>query len=159
MGQIATPFVLSEADQTTLNQLVSKGKESVRKLNRARALQFSHQGQHPEQISNLLGISVATVYNLRKRYRDEGLQRAISEKARPGQPRKVTPQVEAEITAIACSEAPDGSVRWTANLINDRLIKLDIHIHDESIRLALKKANSSRGSKSNAGPPGGASAR
>ena len=154
MGQIAIPFVLSEADQTTLHQLVSKGKESVRKLNRVRALQFSHQGQNPEQISTLLGISVATVYNLRKRYRQAGLQRAICEKARPGQPRKVTAQVEAEITAIACSEAPDGSVRWTANLINDRLIKLDIHIHDESVRLALKKVSSNRGSKSN-----GASAR
>ena len=154
MGQIATPFVLSEADQTTLHQLVSKGKESVRKLNRVRALQFSHQGQHPEQISTLLGISVATVYNLRKRYREAGLQQAINEKARPGQPRKVTPQVEAEITAIACSDAPDGSVRWTANLINDRLVKLAIHIHEESVRLALKKVNSSRGSKSN-----GASAR
>ena len=148
MGQIAIPFVLSEADQTTLHQLLSKGKDSVRKLNRARALQFSHQGQHPEQISALLGISVGTVYNLRKRYREDGLERAIGEKARPGQPRKVTAEVEAEITAIACSEAPDGSVRWTANLINDRLIKLDIHIHDESVRLALKKVNSSRGSKS-----------
>ena len=147
MGQIAILFVLSEADQTTLNQLVSKGKDSARKLNRARALQFSHQGQHPEQISNLLGISVATVYNLRKRYREAGLERAISEKVRPGQPRKVTPKVEAEITAIACSEAPDGSVRWTVNLINERLIKLDIHIHDESVRLALKKVSSSRGLK------------
>ena len=132
---------------------------SVRKLNRVRALQFSHQGQHPEQISNLLGISVATVYNLRKRYRNEGLQRAISEKARPGQPRKVTPQVEAQITQLACSQAPDGRTRWTAALINDRLVKLDIHIDDESVRLALKKANrpaarSSRGSKST-GPPGG----
>lgn len=98
MGQTAIPFVLSEADQTTLNRLVSKGRESVRKLNRARALQFAHQGQHPEQSSTLLGISVATVYNLRKRYREAGLERAISEKARPGQPRKVTPQVEAQIT-------------------------------------------------------------
>ena len=150
MGQIATPFVLSEADQTTLNQLVSKGKESVRKLNRVRALQFSHQGQHPEQISNLLGISVATVYNLRKRYRDEGLQRAISEKARPGQPRKVTQQVEAQITQLACSQAPDGRTRWTAALINERLVKLEIHIDDESVRLALKKANLSRGSKNSA---------
>ena len=123
---------------------------SVRKLNRVRALQFSHQGQHPEQISTLLGISVATVYNLRKRYREDGLERAISEKARPGHPRKVTPKVEAEITAIACSEAPDGSVRWTVNLINERLIKLDIHIHDESVRLALKKVNSSRGLKNSA---------
>lgn len=149
MGQIATPFVLLEADLTALNQLVSKGKESVRKLNRVRALQFSHQGQHPEQISILLGISVATVYNLRKRYRENGLERAIGEKDRPGQPRKVTAKVEAEITAIACSEAPDGSVRWTINLINKRLIQLDIHVHDESVRLALKKANSSRGLKSN----------
>ena len=68
MGQIAASFVLSEADRTTLDQLVSNGKDSVRKLNRARALQFSHQGQNPDQISTLLGISVATVYNLRKRY-------------------------------------------------------------------------------------------
>ncbi len=148
MSKIATPFVLSEADLTTLNQLVTKGKESVRKLNRVRALQFSHQGQKPEQISNLLGISVATVYNVRKRYQQEGLEGAISEKARPGQPRKVTVQVEAEITAIACSEAPDGSVRWTASLINDRLIKLDIHIHEESVRLALKKVNLNHGLKS-----------
>lgn len=147
MSKTAAPFVLSEADLTTLNQLVTKGKESARKLNRVRTLQFSHQGQKPEQISNLLGISIATVYNVRKRFQQEGLERAISEKARPGQRRKVTAQVEAEITAIACSQAPDGSVRWTANLINDRLIKLDIHIHDESVRLALKKVSSSRGSK------------
>lgn len=52
MGQIATPFVLSEADQTTLNQFVSKGKESVRKLNRVRALQFSHQGIPPSKSAN-----------------------------------------------------------------------------------------------------------
>ena len=149
MGQIATPFVLSEADLTTLNQLVSKGKESVRKLNRVRALQFSHQGQQPEQISNLLGISVATVYNLRKRYREAGLERAISEKARPGQPRKVTPQVEAQITQLACSQAPDGRTRWTVALINERLVKLEIHIDDESVRLALKKVSLNPGSRNN----------
>lgn len=149
MGRIATSFVLSEAELTTLNQLLSKGKESVRKLNRARALQFSHQGQHPEQVSNLLGMSVATVYNLRRRYREQGLQAALSEKARPGQPRKVTQQVEAQITAIACSEAPDGRTRWTVNLINERLVELNVHIDDESVRLALKKVSLSRGSKSN----------
>lgn len=149
MGQIATPFVLSEEDLRTLNQLVTKGKESARKLNRARVLQFSHQGCQPEQIHSLLGISVATVYNLRARYRQEGLVRAIGEKARPGQPRKVTPQVEADITAIACREAPDGSVRWTVNLINERLVKLDIHIHEESVRLVLKKVGLNPGSKSN----------
>lgn len=147
MGQLAKLFVLSEADLATLDQLVRKGNESARKLTRARALQFSHQGQHPDQISRLLGISLATVFNLRKRYREEGLQRAIGEKARPGQPRKVTAEVEAEITAIACSVAPDGRTRWTIALINERLVKLDIHIDDESVRLALKKVSLSRGLK------------
>ena len=151
MSQHATPFVLSEADQTTLSQLMGKGKESVRKSNRVRALQFSHQGHHPGQISKLLGIllgiSVATVYNVRKRYRQDGLERAISEKARPGQPRKVTAQVEARITQLACSVAPDGRTRWTVALINERLVRLDIHIDDESVRSALKKANPSHGSK------------
>lgn len=100
-------------------------------------MQFSHQSYKPEQISSLIGISVATVYKLHKRYQQEGLQWAIDEKARPGQPRKVTAQLEAEITAIACSEAPDGSVRWTVGVINERLIKLEIHTHDESVHLAL----------------------
>lgn len=61
----------------------------------------------------------------------------------------MTQQVEAHITQIACSEAPDGRTRWTAALINERLVKLDIHIDDESVRLALKKVSASPGLKSN----------
>jgi putative transposase len=148
MSRIATPFILADAELIALKQLVRTGKQSARKLTRARALQFLHQGQHPQQISDSLGISLATLFNLKKRYRQEGLQRAIGEKARPGQPRKVTHQVEAQITQIACSQAPDGRTRWTAALINERLVKLDIHIDDESVRLALKKVSSSRGLKS-----------
>lgn len=149
MSRIATPFVLTDGDLTILKQLVRTGKDSARKLTRARALQFLHQGRHPDQISESLDISVATIFNLKKRYRQEGLQRAIAEKVRPGQPRKVTPQVEAQITQIACSQAPDGRTRWTVALINERLVKLDIHLDDESVRLTLKKASLNRGSKSN----------
>ncbi|GAB3550853.1 helix-turn-helix domain-containing protein [Spirosoma fluminis] len=149
MSRIATPFVLTDGDLTILKQLVRTGKDSARKLTRARALQFLHQGKHPDQISESLDISVATIFKLKKRYRQEGLQRAIAEKVRPGQPRKVTPQVEAQITQIACSQAPDGRTCWTVALINERLVKLDIHLDDESVRLALKKACLNRGSKSN----------
>ena len=145
MSRIAKVLVLSDDDLTTLTQLVTKGKASVRKINRARVLLLSHQKQTPQQVSTLLGLSVATVYNVRNRYTKEHLERSLTEKARPGQPRKVTPAVEAHITSSACSAAPDGSVRWTTSLINDRLIKLDIHIHDESVRLVLKKVNLSPG--------------
>lgn len=145
MSRTAKTFVLSDIDLNNLNQLVTKGKESVRKINRARILLLSHQKQTPAQVSALLGLSIATVYNVRNRYTKEHLERSLTEKARPGQPRKVTPAVEAHITSIACSGVPDGSVRWTTSLINDRLVKLDIHIHDESVRLVLKKVNLSPG--------------
>lgn len=145
MSRTAQTLVLSDKDLINLNQLVAKGKTAARTINRARVLLLSHQKQTPQQVSGLLNLSVATVYNIRKRYIEESLERSLTEKTRSGQPRKVTPQVEAHITSIACSEAPDGSVRWTSSLINDRLVKLDIHIHDESVRLVLKKVNLSPG--------------
>lgn len=80
MSKQAFPFALSDADQILLTQLVAKGKESARKLNRARAWQFSHQGQRPQQVSKLSGLSVPTVYNIRKPYREAGLEQALAEK-------------------------------------------------------------------------------
>lgn len=148
MSRTAKPFVLSDDDLTTLNQLVTKGKESVRKINRARILLLSHQQQSPPQISTLLGLSVATVYNVRNRYTQVHLAGALTEKARPGQPRKVTQEVEARITQLACSEAPDGRTRWTISLLNQRLVELDVRIDDESVRLVLKKAGLNRGLRS-----------
>lgn len=147
MSQPATPFALSEAELATIARLLRKGKESTRKLTRARVLQGLHQQKAPQQLHDALGVCLATVYNVKNRYQQNGLQAAIGEKTRPGQPRKVTQQVEAHITQIACSQAPDGRTRWTASLINERLVKLDIHIDDESVRLVLKKVNSSPGSR------------
>lgn len=144
MGRIAKPFVLSQDDLVRIDLLLRKGKDDARKLTRARALQLSHQGQHPEQISQSLGITLTTVFNLRKRYQKEGLERTLIDKARPGQFRKVTQQVEAHITQIVCSEPPDGRPRWTMALINEQLVKLNIHIGDESVRLVLKKSNLER---------------
>ena len=92
MSQTAKAFVLSDDDLTTLNQLVAKGKSSVQKINRARVLLLSHQKQTPQQVSVLLNLSVATVYNIRKRYIEQTLEQSLTEKHRPGQPRKVTSQ-------------------------------------------------------------------
>ncbi|WP_157816164.1 hypothetical protein [Spirosoma pollinicola] len=48
----------------------------------------------------------------------------------------MTQQVEAQITQLVCSQAPNERTRWTVALINERLVKLDIHIDDESVQLA-----------------------
>ncbi|MBT9395183.1 helix-turn-helix domain-containing protein [Hymenobacter sp. NST-14] len=136
---------LSAAEQAQLQRLVRKGTAPARQLNRARILQFSHQGHAPDAIVTLLGVSRATVYNVRRRYRQQGLAAALTEKPRSGQPRKVTPAVEATITSLACTDAPDGASRWSIRLLRGRLIELGVAVGEESVRQVLKKANSSPG--------------
>lgn len=132
---------LSSIEQAALKALVSKGKHSVRKVKRGRILLESFAGKKPEMIAQEVGVSVATVYNIHKRYEQQGLQAALAEKPRSGQPRKVTPAVEAAVTQIACSDAPEGRTRWTIRLINERLVSLGYELEDESVRLILKKVN------------------
>lgn len=140
---------LSSVEQAELKALVSKGKHSVRKVKRGRILLESFAGKKPEVIAREVGVSLATVYNIHKRYEQQGLQAALAEKPRSGQPRKVTPAVEAAVTQIACSAAPEGRTRWTIRLINERLVSLGYELEDESVRLILKKVSSNPGSKSN----------
>lgn len=130
---------LSSVEQAALKALVSKGKHSVRRVKRGRVLLESFAGKKPEVIAQEAGVSVATVYNIHKRYEQQGLQAALAEKPRSGQPRKVTPAVEAAVTQIACSAAPEGRARWTVRLINEKLITLGYELEDESVRLILKK--------------------
>jgi len=50
---------------------------------------------------------------------------------------------------LACSQAPDGWQRWTLELLADQMVHLGYveHISPETVRKALKKTSSSRGSK------------
>jgi transposase len=141
------PPILSEQDRQELELLISKGKHSVRKVKRARVLLLLAAGQKVPAIAHQVGVSEATVYNVYHRYEPGKLSQALEERPRPGQPVKVTPRLEAEVTRIACSEAPEGRSRWTVNLINSRLVELGYQVDDESVRLVLKKAALNLGSK------------
>ena len=94
------------------------------------------------EIKETLCISRATVSNIKKRYREEGFQSALSEKPRSGQPRKYTDKQEAEVIATACTDTPRGRKRWTIRLLTDRMKGLNSFetINRETVRLILKKA-------------------
>ena len=79
---------------------------------------------------------------IKKRYVEEGLQSALSDKPRPGQPIKYTEKHAAEIIAQACTTPPDGRKRWSLVLLTEELRKKEGFetINKESIRLILKKA-------------------
>jgi len=106
-----------------------------------------NEGRTEIKVKKILGISRATVSNIKKRYREEGLQSALTEKARSGQPKKYLKRHEAEIIALACTNSPDGRKRWSLTLLAEELRKKEGFetINRESIRLILKKAAQNHG--------------
>ncbi len=48
----------------------------------------------------------------------------LGEKPRGGRPNKWTERDDLELTAIACTEPPDGEARWTVRMLRDRFVEL-----------------------------------
>lgn len=150
MARSALSFSLPADEINQLQQLLTKGKHSVRSLKRAQVLLALHDGETPSAVAQLVGVSPAMVYNIRNRYLAEGLTVALSEKPRSGQPSKFDKAIQAHLTAIACSEAPDGRTRWTLRLLADRLVELRLveSISHQAVGEQLKKTYLSPGSSS-----------
>lgn len=137
---------LSADERDTLRQLVKRGKHSSRKVTRARILLLASDGFTDEQIVKALKTAFATVERTRKRFVEEALG-CLNERPRRGQARKLTGKQEAHLVAIACSQPPEGRVRWTLQLLADKVVELNFthSITRETVRQVLKKTNSSRG--------------
>ena len=128
-----------------LQKIVESGEEKARKITRCRVLLLADKGKTDQEISDALNVCLATIFNIRRRYHQEGLERAINEGARSGQPPKFKGKCMAKITAIACSKPPEGRAKWSLRLLADRVIELDIveSISHVSVHNILKKTNSS----------------
>lgn len=147
MARIAKKVSLSEAEKVELTSIIKKGTHKSRKITRARALLLLDSGKERLEIQAEVGIDSNHYYRIKKRYFAGGLSNALEELPRSGQPPIVTERLEAQITSIACSDAPAGSAKWTLSLINEKLVELKYidSISNESIRQVLKKAGLSLG--------------
>lgn len=133
---------LSEDECFKLEQLTSTGKSSVRRIKRAQILLMSNHGSYEDQeISDILSVSPSTIFRTKRDFVEYGLEHALEEGARSGQPRKLDAHQEALLIAIACSNPPKGRCRWTLSLLGDQLVRLsDIkEISYETIRNRLKE--------------------
>jgi transposase len=94
------------------------------------------------EIVELLDVGRNTVGRIKKRYQEEGLQSALEDKPRTGQPVKYSEKHAAEIIAQACTTPPEGRKKWTLVLLTEEMKKKEGFetINKESIRLILKKA-------------------
>ena len=117
-----------------------RGTVSARKLKRALTLLNADEGLTDMEIAVALKTGLSTVGRVRTRYVKEGLKSAISERARPGQKRKLTGKQEAHLVAIACGEPPAGHTHWTLRLLADKVARLGFaeDISLETVRQNLK---------------------
>ena len=138
---------LKEGELKFLRDFVKKGRKSARELTRAHILLLANRQKGDTEIAEILDVGRNTVWRTKKRYREEGLQSALTEKPRSDQPPKYTKRHEAEIIAQACTKSPDDRKRWSLTLLTEEMKKKEGFetINRESIRLILKKAKQSRG--------------
>lgn len=137
---------LSSDELRSLKNSLTKGTTPARVQTRARILDLLHRQHAPSEIATVLGVGIATVFNIKRRYLAEGLQAALHERPRLGQPCRIDGVARAKITALACSKAPDGHARWTLRLLADKAIELGFceTISHSTVQEVLKKTDCSR---------------
>ena len=143
---------LTTENRQELERLIRSGESSARTQTRARILLLTDENQKKkkgaEEIASVLMCSLPTITNIRKKFVEGGVENALYDKARPGAIPKITGEVEAQLTLLACSAPPEGRVRWTLQLLADRLVELKLvdSISDVAVMHRLKKMNLSLGS-------------
>lgn len=144
-----TELRLSVTDRKAANAVRAKGVCSAREVNRAHILLALDRHIPESQIMSVLGVGRMTVWRTRAAYRDSGLSLALCDVQRPGRPVKYDTDVEARVTALACSEVPIGSSRWTVQGLHEALRKEPglSAISRATVRRMLKKTASNLGAR------------
>lgn len=141
MPKIVSFLSLNEATVNSLTALLSGGKLFVRTVKRIQIL-LDLQTKTPRVVSENREVSLATVYYVKNQYLlEKDYKMAIYDAPRSGSPVKIEGKVRAQITAIACSDAPTGHLEWTLQLIADKAVEMRLidSISRSSVHLILKK--------------------
>ena len=145
------PVTLTKENRQELESLIRSGKSSARTQTRARILLLTDENQkqkkRAEEIASVLMCSLPTITAIRRKFVEGSLENALYDKPRPGADPKITGEVEAQLTLLACSAPPEGRARWTLQMLADKLVELKLveSISDVAVMKRLKKMNLSLG--------------
>jgi putative transposase len=137
-------IILSEADQQELTSLLHRSDIKSKVFKRVTALLELNKGKSIEEVRKLLGLCYPTMAKLIDNYQQRGLG-CLKDKKQPGRPPFIDGKQRAMITALACSDAPQGHGRWTLRLLADKVVELGYceAISHEYVGQILKKMKSS----------------
>lgn len=135
---------LSDSDRTYLENLLSKGSLPARTYKRALALLELDRGRTFTAVADMVGVVLQTVSGWATKYKTDGLA-FLTDKPIPGRPVTITGEERARITALACSNPPEGYGRWSLRLLAEKAVELEYieAVSYGEVRRILKKTNSS----------------
>ena len=138
---------LTDEDRELIESYRAKGLHHAREVNRAHILSALDRGIPGAQIMAVLGVGRMVIWRTRTAYLEGGAEYALHDVARPGKPPEYDTDVEAQVSALACSEPPTGAKRWTLALLEQAAqAQAGVGpISRETVRRLLKKTASSRG--------------
>ena len=141
---------LTAEERKELVALTRKGKTGAKRFLYARALLLCDAG--PEgpawtvvDTAEAMGVTPRTIEHLKKRFVEEGLEAALTRKRPDKPPREIIfgGEFEARLIALACSDPPEGRIRWTVRLLADKAVELDFapSVSHMTVQRILKKTN------------------
>lgn len=116
-------ITLNSQQKQQLEGMLRKGRWTPRQMMRARILLTANDQKQASNttIARLLSVGRETVRIIRHRLLTEGLEQALYDRPRSGQPKKLSVKDEAFVIATACSDPPKGCDHWTLKLLVKKL--------------------------------------
>ena len=134
---------LTDQDRDFLKSLISKGDLTARIYKRAIGLLELDRGKTYTAVSKTLNITWDTLSAWATKYKQKGLEKTLHDQPRSGRPVEIYGNQRAKITALACSEAPEGYEKWSLRLLAEKVVELKYceHISHTEVATILKKTN------------------
>lgn len=141
---------LTEEERSLLENIIKKGKVAAYKRLNAQILLKADVGPAgagwaDQKIADAFDVSVRKIGRLRERLCTSGMEAVLEKASGRNQKRKIDGSNEAHLIALCCSNAPEGRVRWTLNLLADKFVELEYvdidSVSHETVRKVLKKTN------------------
>ena len=142
---------LAPEQRDRLEHVVRAGKSSARVTTRARILLKTDDGWFAPQVAEALDVALGTVYPIKRRFAEAGLEGVLQDRPQAQRYRKLDDRGEAHLIALACSPAPEGHDHWTLRLLAGKVVELGLApaLSHETVHQRLKKTSSSRGRSRN----------
>lgn len=117
-------YKLADDELTAIEQTISDSKD-VRVVKRATGLRLLHRGHSPREVAEMMMVSLATIHNLHKRWREKGLA-GLQDAPKSGRP-PVADEAYCRLLDEALAQDPLGYgydfAIWTLDRLREHLTK------------------------------------